>query len=126
MELEVALLYRLLRAQAAIGLLSQDASVGFVLTRMGDLLRTAHPASLATMARLEGAQQHYALRKHLPAMVKDGKPTHAGPSAHPGSTALLDLKPTLSFSGARRTHPSGRPARRRPVTKSSRTSGATK
>jgi hypothetical protein len=73
MGLDAALLYRLLRAQAAIGLLSEDASGGFALTGMGDLLRKAHPASLAPMARLEEGPQHYALWRHLPAMVKDGK-----------------------------------------------------
>ena len=48
-----ALLYRLLRAQASIGLLVEDASGGFRLTESGDLLRSAHPQSLAPMARLE-------------------------------------------------------------------------
>lgn len=67
------LLYRLLRAQAAIGLLTEDTSKGFVLTAAGDLLRTAHPQSLNPMARLEEGPQHYALWKHLPAMVRDGK-----------------------------------------------------
>lgn len=71
--LDVALLYRLLRAQAAIGLLIEDSSGGFVLTAMGELLRTDHPQSLAAMARLEEGPQHYALWKHLPAMVADGQ-----------------------------------------------------
>jgi O-methyltransferase domain/Dimerisation domain len=67
------LLYRLLRAQAAIGLLEEDGSRGFVLTDKGDLLRSDHPQSLKPMARLEEGPQHYALWKHLPAMVQDGK-----------------------------------------------------
>src|ERR1041385_9173018 len=66
------LLYRLLRAQAAIGLLEEDASRGFVLTDKGDLLRSDHPQSLKPMARLEEGPQHYALWKDLPAMVRDG------------------------------------------------------
>lgn len=66
------LLYRLLRAQAAIGLLQEDAR-GFVLTDKGELLRSDHPQSLKPMARLEEGPQHYALWKHLPAMVRDGK-----------------------------------------------------
>lgn len=73
MGLDPALLYRLLRAQAAIGLLAEDASRGFVLTETGDLLRSDHPRSLAAMARLEEGPQHYALWKHLPAMVTDGR-----------------------------------------------------
>ncbi len=67
------LLYRLLRAQAAIGLLQEDSSRKFVLTGQGDLLRSGHPQSLKPMARLEEGPQHYALWKHLPAMVQDGK-----------------------------------------------------
>ena len=47
------LLYRLLRAQAAIGLLQEDSSRKFVLTGQGDLLRSGHPQSLKPMARLE-------------------------------------------------------------------------
>jgi hypothetical protein len=68
-----ALLYRLLRAQAAIGLLEEDGSRGFVLTDRGELLRSDHPQSLKPMARLEEGPQHYALWKHLPTMVRDGK-----------------------------------------------------
>jgi hypothetical protein len=70
---DAPLLYRLLRAQATIGLLAEDASGGFVLTERGDLLRAVHPSSLAAMARLEEGPQHYALWKHLPAMIRDGK-----------------------------------------------------
>lgn len=68
-----SLLYRLLRAQAAIGLLEEDGSRGFVLTDNGELLRSDHPQTLKPMVRLEEGPQHYALWKHLPAMVKDGK-----------------------------------------------------
>lgn len=71
--LDPALLYRLLRAQASLGLLTEDASRGFILTETGDLLRKDHPTSLYPMTRLEEGPQHYALWKHLPAMVRDGK-----------------------------------------------------
>ena len=73
LKADPALLYRLLRAQAAVGLLEEDASRGFVLTDRGEFLRTDHPQSLKPMARLEEGPQHYALWKHLPAMVRDGK-----------------------------------------------------
>jgi hypothetical protein len=73
LKLDEALLYRLLRAQAAIGLLVEDPSGGFRLTESGSLLCKAHPQSLAAMARLEEGPQHYALWEHLPAMIKDGK-----------------------------------------------------
>jgi hypothetical protein len=72
-HVDTSLLYRLLRAQAAIGLLVEDPAGGFTLTESGDLLRTTHPSSLAAMARLEEGPQHYALWKHLPAMIRDGK-----------------------------------------------------
>jgi Dimerisation domain len=51
--LDPLLPYRLLRAQTAISLLTEDSSKGFVLTEAGDLLRTAHPQSLNPMVRLE-------------------------------------------------------------------------
>ena len=73
LDADPTLLYRLLRAQAAIGLLEEDGSQGFVLTDEGELLRSDHPQSLKPMARLEEGPQHYALWKHLPAMVRDGK-----------------------------------------------------
>jgi hypothetical protein len=44
-----------------------------VLTENGDLLRSDHPQSLKPLARLEEGPQHYALWKHLPAMVQDGR-----------------------------------------------------
>jgi len=67
------LLYRLLRAESAIGLLAEDDARGFALTEMGALLRSDHPQSLKAVARLAEGQQHYAIWKHLPAMVRDGK-----------------------------------------------------
>jgi hypothetical protein len=73
LEADPTLLYRLLRAHAAIGLLKEDGSRGFLLTAQGELLRSDHPQSLKPMARLEEGPQHYALWKHLPAMVRDGK-----------------------------------------------------
>jgi len=73
LDADPTLLYRLLKAQAAIGLLEEDSSRGFVLTDEGELLRSDHPRSLKPMVRLEEGPQHYALWKHLPAMVRDGK-----------------------------------------------------
>jgi O-methyltransferase/methyltransferase family protein len=73
LHVDPALLYRLLRAQAAIGLLAEDGSEAFVLTDRGALLRADHPQSLKSMARLEEGPQHYALWKHLPTMLRDGK-----------------------------------------------------
>ena len=73
LAVDATLLYRLMRAQAALGLLAERGDRTFVLTEAGDLLRTGHPQSLAPMARLEEGPQHYALWKHLPAMIRDGR-----------------------------------------------------
>jgi hypothetical protein len=67
------LLYRLLRAESAIGLLEEEDARGFALTEMGALLRSDHPQSLKAVARLAEGPQHYAIWKHLPAMVREGK-----------------------------------------------------
>ena len=40
---------------------------------MGSLLRSDHPQSLKAVARLAEGPQHYAIWKHLPAMVREGK-----------------------------------------------------
>lgn len=73
MGVDAALLYRLLRAIAATGLLTENSSREFRLTAQGELLRSDNPRSLRPMARLAEGPQHYALWKHLPAMVRDGK-----------------------------------------------------
>jgi hypothetical protein len=65
--------YRLLRALASLGLLKETGTRGFALTTAGDLLRSEHPRSMRAMARLEEGPQHYALWKHLPAMIRDGR-----------------------------------------------------
>lgn len=70
---DTALLYRLLRALASIGLLSETATRTFTLTAAGALLRADHPHSMKAMTRLEEGPQHYALWKHLPAMIRDGE-----------------------------------------------------
>ena len=68
-----ALLYRLLRAIAAIGLLAEDDSQGFRLTEAGALLREDHPHSLKAMALLEEGPEHYAVWKHLVPILREGK-----------------------------------------------------
>jgi len=68
-----SLLYRLLRAIAAIGLLAENDSQGFRLTEAGALLREEYPHSLKAMALLEEGPEHYAAWKHLVPIVRDGK-----------------------------------------------------
>jgi len=67
------MLYRLLRALAAIGLLAENEAQEFRLTAAGALLRADHPQSLRAMALLEEGPEHYAIWKHLVAMVRDGR-----------------------------------------------------
>ena len=70
--LDPALCYRLLRALGALGLLSEDSDRGFALSATGTRLRKDHPETLRGVALLEEGPEHYALWKHLPAMVRDG------------------------------------------------------
>ena len=71
--LNPALLYRLLRALASIGLLKENHGRHFSITSMGKLLRSDHPQTLRGVALLEEGAEHYAIWKHLTVMVKDGR-----------------------------------------------------
>jgi O-methyltransferase domain/Dimerisation domain len=73
LSLDSTLLYRLLRALASIGLLKEDHSRRFSITSMGKLLRRDDPQTLRGVALLKEGPEHYAMWKHLSAMVKDGK-----------------------------------------------------
>ena len=67
------LLYRLLRALASLGLLNETPGRRLNLTERGAVLRTDAPRSLRYMAMLEGGPEHWAIWKHVPAMVRDGR-----------------------------------------------------
>ena len=71
--LDLTLLYRLLRALASIGLLNETTGRRFSLIERGALLRTDAPGSLRYMAMLEGGAEHWAIWKHVPAMIRDGR-----------------------------------------------------
>ena len=73
LKLDPALSYRLLRAIAAIGLLNEGPGRKFSLTPGGEYLRADHPESLRGMMLLEEGREHYAIWKHLPDMVRDGR-----------------------------------------------------
>ncbi len=64
--------YRLLRALASLGLLSEDRNRSFSLTASGELLRADHPQSLRGITLLEEGPEHYAVWKHLCAIVREG------------------------------------------------------
>ncbi len=72
-RLDPGLLYRLMRALAALGLLDESDEREFTLTEAGHLLSTGAEGSLLYMALLEEGPEHYAIWKHLPAMVRDGR-----------------------------------------------------
>lgn len=67
------LLYRLLRALASLGLLNETGGENFTLTEQGTALRSDAPGSLRYMAMLEGGEEHWAIWKYVPAMIKDGR-----------------------------------------------------
>lgn len=73
LALDPALLYRLLRALASIGLIREDHDRRFSITPMGELLRSDNPQTLRAIALLEEGPEHYAIWKHLTAMIRDGK-----------------------------------------------------
>jgi len=73
LALNPALSYRLLRALGSIGLLREDPYNRFSLTSMGELLRSDNAQTMRGIALLEEGPEHYAIWKHLSAMVKDGK-----------------------------------------------------
>lgn len=71
--LDPSLSYRLLRALGSLELVQEDGRRRFSLTDAGDLLRKDHPQTLRGVTLLEEGPEHYALWKHLPAMIRDGK-----------------------------------------------------
>jgi hypothetical protein len=73
LKLDCALTYRLLRALASLGLLRQELNHDFSITTQGELLRKDHPQTLRGISLLEESPEHYAIWKHLPDMIIDGK-----------------------------------------------------
>jgi predicted transcriptional regulator len=73
LNLDYTLAYRLLRALGSLGLLKEGVNHNFSITAHGEFLRKDHPQTLRGIALLEEGHEHYALWKHLPAMIKDGK-----------------------------------------------------
>jgi O-methyltransferase/methyltransferase family protein len=73
LALDPALSYRLLRALASIGLLKEQSERCFSITALGRLLRKDNPQTLRAVALLEEGPEHYAVWKHLTAIIKDGK-----------------------------------------------------
>ena len=73
LQVDPKLLYRLLRALASLGLLDETEGENFTLTENGTVLRSDAPGSLRYMAMLEGGEEHWAIWKYVPAMIRDGR-----------------------------------------------------
>lgn len=73
LNLDYSLSYRLLRALGSLGLLREDGNHNFSITAQGEWLRKDHPETLRGIVLLEEGEEHYALWKHLPSMIIDGK-----------------------------------------------------
>ncbi len=71
--LDPSLAYRLMRSLGSLGLLTESSGRAFTITDAGRLLRADHPRTLRGVTLLEEGPEHYALWKHLCAMVRDGK-----------------------------------------------------
>jgi hypothetical protein len=71
--LDASLSYRLLRALASIGFLAENEDQHFSITSMGELVHKDHPQTLRGVILLEEGPEHYAIWKHLPNMIRDGK-----------------------------------------------------
>ena len=70
--LDVALIFRLLRALASLGFLKEEPGSRFSITMQGELMGKDHPQTLRGITLLEEGPEHYQIWRHLPAMVKDG------------------------------------------------------
>ena len=71
--LDPSLTYRLMRALGSLDLLAESTDRTFSLTEAGERLRSDHPQTLRGVTLLEEGPEHYAIWKHLPDMIRDGK-----------------------------------------------------
>ena len=73
LNLDSNLCYRLLRSLGSLELLKEKHNRMFSISLMGTFLQKKHPQTLRGMTLLEEGPEHYALWKHLPDIVQDGK-----------------------------------------------------
>lgn len=73
LEFDPSHTYRLMRALGSLDLLAEDTEHTFSLTGAGERLCSDHPQSLRGVTLLEEGPEHYAIWKHLPGMILDGK-----------------------------------------------------
>jgi predicted transcriptional regulator len=73
LNLDCALTYRLLRTLGSLGFLREEYDRRFSISRQGELLQKNQLQTLRDVILLEEGPEHYAIWKHLPAMIKDGQ-----------------------------------------------------
>jgi hypothetical protein len=73
LHVDAGLLYRLMRALSSLGLLIENDSRGFATTELGELFRSDHPQSLRYRVLCTEGPEQYAIWKHLPDIISDGK-----------------------------------------------------
>ena len=73
LNLDFVLTYRLLRALGSLGFLKEGFDHKFSISKQGELLQKDHPHTLRDIILLEEGPEHYAIWKHLPAMIKNGQ-----------------------------------------------------
>ena len=71
--LDPTLTYRLLRALGSMGFLREEPNSKFSMTSQGEFLLKNHPQTLRGVTLLEEGPEHYAIWRHLPAMITDGQ-----------------------------------------------------
>ncbi len=72
LALNGSMLYRLLRALASMGTLSEHPNRRFSTTEAGETLRSEHPQSLRGVVLLREGPEHYLVWQQLGPIVKDG------------------------------------------------------
>ncbi|MDQ3838312.1 MAG: acetylserotonin O-methyltransferase [Thermoproteota archaeon] len=73
LNLDFELTYRLLRALGSLGFLKEERNHEFSINKQGELFQKNHPQTLRDIILLEEGPEHYAIWKHLTAMIKDGQ-----------------------------------------------------
>jgi len=73
LNVDAAMLYRLMRALGSLELLREDSTRTFSLTPTGELLRLDHPHKLRGMALCEEGPLTYSAWKHLPNLIEEGE-----------------------------------------------------
>jgi len=73
LHVDASLLYRLMRALASLGLLVENDTRGFANSETGELFRSDHPQSMRYRVLVAEGPEHYAIWKHLPDIIRDGR-----------------------------------------------------